>query len=123
MARQTVWHRNEWLTLPIYEVHCYNETAQPSKLEILLNESNETDWLYRRTPKVQRSLVKIQLESSVGVKFLCPEVVLLYKSKKTQAKDEQDFQIVVKYLDAERKEWLKYAIRVCDEKHRWLQSL
>ncbi len=118
-----VWHRDEWLTLPTHEIHCFSETAQLLQIEILMNESNETEWLYRRNQKVRRSLVKVQLESSAGVKFLCPEIVLLYKSKNPQAKDEQDFQAVVKYLDAERKEWLKNAIKVCNSEHRWLRSL
>jgi len=118
-----VWHWDEWLTLPIHEVHCYNETAQPPQIEILLNESNETEWLYRRNEKIRRSVVKIQLESNTGVKFLCPEIVLLYKSKNPRAKDERDFQAVVKRLDAERKEWLKDAIKVSNSEHHWLQSL
>ncbi|MBA2334683.1 MAG: hypothetical protein H0V90_07080 [Blastocatellia bacterium] len=118
-----IWHRDEWLTLPIHEVHCYNETAQPPQIEILLNESNETEWLYRRNENVRRSLVEIKLESSAGVNFLCPEIVLLYKSKNLRAKDEQDFQAVVKRLDAERKEWLKDAIKVSNSEHHWLRSL
>ena len=122
-GEQVVWHRNEWLTLPIHEIHCFNEKAAMRQIEVLLNESNETEWVYRRNQKVRRSLVKIELESNADVKFLCPEIVLLYKSKNPRAKDEQDFQAVVKHLDAERKEWLKCAIRVCDENHPWLQSL
>ena len=118
-----IWHRDEWLMLPIHEVHGCNETAQPSQIEILLNESNETEWLYRRNEKIRRSLVKTQLEASAGVKFLCPEIVLLYKSKNPRAKDEQDFQAVVKRLDAERKEWLKDAIKVSNSEHHWLRSL
>jgi hypothetical protein len=122
-GESVIWHRDEWLTLPIHEAHCCNETAHPPQLEILLNESNETDWIYRRNENVRRSLVKIQLESNAGVKFLCPEVVLLYKSKNPRAKDEQDFQAVVKCLDAERKEWLKDAIKVSNSEHHWLRSL
>jgi hypothetical protein len=76
-----VWHQNERLNLPTHEIHCFNETAQPSRIEILLNESNETEWIYRRNQKIRRSLSKIQLESKARVKFLCPEIVLLYKSK------------------------------------------
>ena len=122
-GESVIWLRDEWLTLPIHEAHYCNETAHPPQLEILLNESNETDWLYRRNENIRRSLVKIQLESSAGVKFLCPEVVLLYKSENPRAKDERDFQAVVKRLDAERKEWLKDAIKVCNSEHRWLRSL
>jgi hypothetical protein len=118
-----VWHRDEWLTLPTHEVHGFNETAQPQQIEILLNESNETEWIYRRNQEVRRSLNKVQLESSIGVKFLCPEIVLLYKSTNPQAKDEQDFQAVVEYLDAKQKTWLKDAIKVCNSEHHWLRSL
>jgi hypothetical protein len=118
-----VWHRDEWLTLPVHEIHCSNEAAQPPLIEILLNESNETEWLYRRNQKVRRSLIKIELESNAGVKFLCPEIVLLYKAKNPKAKDEQDFQAVVGHLDAEQKRWLKCAIAFTDLQHHWLQSL
>ncbi len=118
-----VWHKDEWLALPTHEIHSFNETAQPSQIEILLNESNETEWIYRRNQEVRRSLNKVQLESDTGVKFLCPEIVLLYKSTNPLAKDEQDFQAVVKYLDLEQKEWLKEAIKICNSNHRWLQSL
>ena len=118
-----VWHQDEWLTLPVHEIHCCNETAQPPLFEILLNESNETEWLYRRNQKARRPLVKIELESNAGIKFLCPEIVLLYKSKNPKAKDEQDFQAAVGHLDAEQKEWLKGAIALTDSQHRWLQSL
>jgi hypothetical protein len=118
-----VWQRDELLTLPIHEINGFNETAQPPQIEILLNESNETDWIYRRNQGVRRSLNKVQLESRTGVKFLCPEIVLLYKSTNPQPKDGQDFQAVVEYLDAEQKEWLKDAIKVCNSEHSWLQSL
>ena len=122
-GEQVVWHRDERLALPTHEIHCFNDTAQPPQIEVLLNESNETEWLYRRNQKIRRSLFKVQLESSAGIKFLCPEIVLLYKSKNPRAKDEQDFQAVVNYLGAEQKEWLKDAIEVCDSEHLWLRSL
>jgi hypothetical protein len=122
-GERVVWYEDEWLELPTHEIHCFNETAQPSQIEVLLNESNETEWLYRRNQRVRRSLSKVQLESRAGVKFLCPEIVLLYKSKNPQAKDEQDFRSIVRYLGAESKKWLEDAIKVCDSQHRWLRSL
>jgi hypothetical protein len=122
-GRQVVWELDEWLELPTHEIHCVNETAHPPRIEVLLNESNGTEWLYRRNRLVRRALAKVQLESSAGVKFLCPEIVLLYKSKNPREKDEQDFQSVVSRLGAEPKQWLKDAIKVCDSEHRWLRSL
>lgn len=122
-GKQVVWHRDEWLMLPFHEIHCYKESASIPQIEVLLNESNETQWLYRRNLKIRRSLAKIGLEAGTGIKFLCPEVVLLYKSKNTRDKDEQDFQAVVKHLSVERKEWLKNAVGVCEPKHHWLLDL
>ncbi len=122
-GKLVVWHQEEWLTLPTHEIHCFNETANSPKIEVLLNESNETEWIYRRNQEIRRSLAKIRLRSSEGVNFLCPEIVLLYKSKNPRTKDEQDFQAVVGHLDPERKQWVKNAIGICDPKHRWLQSL
>jgi hypothetical protein len=57
------------------------------------------------------------------MKFLCPEVVLLYKSKNPRLKDEQDFEAVVEYLDVKSKEWLKNTLIVCYSEHHWLQKL
>ncbi|HEV8158233.1 MAG TPA: hypothetical protein VGP58_04335 [Pyrinomonadaceae bacterium] len=122
-GKLVVWHQEEWLTLPTHEIHCFKETAKPPKIEILLNESNETEWIYRRNQQIRRSLAKIGLRSIEGITFLCPEIVLLYKSKSPKPKDEQDFQAVVGHLKLERKQWLKYAIGICDPKHRWLESL
>lgn len=122
-GKLVVWHQEEWLTLPTHEIHCFKETAKPPEIEILLNESNETEWIYRRNQEIRRSLAKIGLHSSEGIKFLCPEIVLLYKSKNPQTKDERDFQTVVAHLDPERKQWVKNAITITDSQHHWLQSL
>lgn len=121
-GERSVWRRSESLELPVHELHCFNATADPQQLEVLLNESNENEWVYRRNERVRKSLAKCLLTSNAGVRILCPEVVLLYKSKNPRAKDDQDFAAVIKYLDTERKDWLKNAIAFCDSEHRWLQS-
>jgi len=122
-GERSVWHRGELLEPPIHELYCLNETADPKQFEVLLNESNENEWVYRRNEKVRRSLAKCQLTSGAGVKFLCPEVVLLYKSKRPRAKDERDLAAVVNHLEEERREWLRNSIAACEPEHHWLQSL
>jgi len=120
------WKKDEFLELPIFEIHCFNEKNEKSKLrflEVLLNESNGKEWTFRRNKSVTKPLSKLYLTSNFGIKFLCPEVVLLYKSKNPRVKDEQDFQAVIKHLNAKSKEWLKNAISVCYSQHHWLESL
>jgi hypothetical protein len=117
------WHRDEFLELPIHELHCFNEASDPQQIEVLLNETNGNEWIYRRNKMVRRPLAKCYLVSKEGIRFLCPEVVLLYKSKNPNAKDEQDFAGIVKHLDAERREWLRDSIAVCEAGHHWLHHL
>lgn len=117
------WRRGERLEPPVHEVHGFNESAVPPRLEVLLNETEGDEWVYRRDARVRMPLSRLGLRSRAGVRFLCPEVVLLYKSKAPRERDERDFALVVRRLDAERKGWLREAINVCHPGHPWLRSL
>lgn len=119
----SVWNQNDFLELPVHEIHCFREMSDPQNFEILLNERNDIEWIYRRNERVTKSLTEICLTTNSGIRFLRPEIVLLYKSKNPRAKDEQDFEAVVKHLDAESKKWLANALAICDSKHCWLQKL
>jgi hypothetical protein len=119
----SIWQQNEFLELPVHEIHCFKQTAEPQLLEILLNETIDGKWIFRRNEKITKQLSKLYLTSNLGMKFLRPEIVLLYKSKNPRAKDRQDFEIVRKHLDTESKEWLKKALSICYSEHRWLQNL
>jgi hypothetical protein len=117
------WKPGERLELPIHEIHCFKQLDEKPVFEVLLNESDGNEWMFRRNDKVRMPLPKLSLMSNLGMKFLRPEIVLLYKSKNPRPKDEQDFEIVRKHLDNESKEWLKNALSICYSEHRWLQNL
>lgn len=117
------WKKNEFLESPIHEIHCFNETGELHLLEVLLNETNGKDWIFRRDNRVTKPITKLFLTTNSGIRFLLPEVVLLYKSKNPRAKDEQDFEAAAKYLDVESREWLKNALSICYSEHHWLQGL
>lgn len=119
----SIWNQNEFLELPVHEIHCFHETGEPQNFEVLLNERNDDDWIYRRNAKIKKSLTEIYLTTASGIKFLRPEIVLLYKSKNPRAKDEQDYESAVKRLNAESVKWLGNALAVCDSKHAWLRRL
>lgn len=119
----SVWNRNEFLTLPVHEIHCFHETNDSQNFEVLLNESNADKWIYRRDEEVTKLINEVYSTTRAGIKFLRPEIVLLYKSKNPRARDEYDFASVVKRLDDESKKWLRNALAICDSKHNWLQKL
>ncbi len=120
------WKRDEFLELPTFEIHCFNEKNEPGELrflEVLFNDTNGDDWIFRRNPKITKPLSELHLTHDSGIKFLRPEAVLLYKSKNPRPKDEQDFETAAKHLDATSKNWLKNAISVCYAQHHWLEEL
>lgn len=117
------WRRGEFLEQPVHEIHCFKDSAEPPQLEVLLNEGEGRDWVFRRDARIRRALDKCLLDAGAGVKYLCPEAVLLYKSKDPREKDESDFAAALARLGAERRAWLRHAIATCGPRHHWLKSL
>jgi hypothetical protein len=117
------WKQDEYLELPVHEIHCFNERAELTLLEVLLNECESGVWRFRRNRQITKPLAGLYLTNDSGIRFLRPEVVLLYKSKNPREKDERDFQAAIENLPAESKKWLKDALSICYQKHHWLPNL
>ncbi|MBY0121616.1 nucleotidyltransferase domain-containing protein [Bacillus sp. S/N-304-OC-R1] len=116
-----IWE-NEYLGLPIHEIHASN-MLNGDKIEILLNETKENDWIYRRDLRISYPLNSICSITKTGIPYLNPEIVLLYKAKNTREKDHQDFITIKDYLDDEKKKWLRNALEIHEPEHMWLQFL
>lgn len=114
------WNQMEHLELPIHEIHAKTDTQE---LEILLNEKEGNNWVYRRNPEITFPVSHMHLHSEQGFPYLNPEIVLLYKAKNTIKKDEQDFEAVFPRLNEHQKEWLKQALIQTQPAHPWLEKL
>nr|WP_054024938.1 hypothetical protein [Bacillus sp. FJAT-28004] len=114
------WSENEILELPIHETYAEKVTE---KIEILLNESDNDWWIYRRDSRIQREMQKTILITANGIPYLSPEITLLFKSKNPEPKDEKDFKNIVNYLDGEQKAWLQTSLKLVYTEHPWIESL
>jgi hypothetical protein len=121
------WTAGEWLALPIHEVHAQvtdpKEAHGISKFEILINESQGHEWLFRRDTRIKLDLSRLEIEGPEGLKLLNPAVVLLYKSRAPRAQDEADFKRALPALSYLDREWLKEALRVQMGTHPWIERL
>ena len=113
------WSRGDWLDLPVHEIHA---SRVGMAFEILLNECDDAQWIFRRNQRIRRDLPAALLTSGT-VPFLAPEVVLLYKSNDPSPTNEQDFANVAPRLSLEQTLWLSRALATCDESHPWLRVL
>ncbi len=131
------WLPDEWLELPTFQAFLQTGSDSYAELEVLFSDTEGDEWLFRRNHAIRRPLNKIGRYSELGVPYLSPEIVLLFKSKHVyvdsnplhdhfedeQKNDEADFQAVCQKLDAEQRSWLKRAMEVCYPGHSWLSQL
>jgi hypothetical protein len=116
------WGSDEWLNLPVHEIHARGPGGN-QELEILLNESKEENWVFRRNPAVTLPRSSLGRLARPRVPYLTPEVVLLYKAGHPSPVDEADFAAVGQALDAGQRRWLAHALGVCCPGHHWLPAL
>ncbi len=118
------WAADEFLELPLHQVHARKEGRF---LDILLSERDAECWRFRRDPEITHEISSVMLPSSLGLKILAPEIVLLFKSRSNggnaRSKDHQDFARALGYLPAKSREWLKLALEKTSPEHAWLAEL
>ena len=102
---------------------CRPSGADRWTIELLLDEGDREVWVYRRDPRVRRSMATVVRQSVDGVPYLAPEIQLLYKSKAPRDRDEMDFANTRPHLPADARLWLHDAISLADPRHHWLQFL
>jgi hypothetical protein len=124
--RSEPWLLGEELRLPVHEIHA--DLGGTASLEILLAEEQQGGktpgaWVYRRDAGIQRSRSRAILRSAEGIRYLAPEIVMLFKSKLPRGKDQADFSIVLPSLSSEQRAWLFEAIKRGDPRHSWLGML
>ncbi|KAA0955997.1 hypothetical protein FQ087_14905 [Sporosarcina sp. ANT_H38] len=112
----------EWLELPIHEIHGVHKQAG-ERLEVLLNETRDGKWIFRRESSISYPESSLFLESNKRVPYLHPAVVLLYKAKNARDKDHTDFYAVKDLLKVEDKEWLHKALQAHVPGHLWILEL
>lgn len=108
---------------PFHAVWCRQTPTSPWAFEMLLNDSNGTDWLFRRDHNVHLPLAQIGGITADGIPSLVPEVVLLYKAKNHRESDERDFESALPALSSGQKSWLLRALDAVHPGHAWSARL
>jgi hypothetical protein len=116
------WTQRDVVPVPLHAVWCRPTPESRWAFELLLNDSEGDDWLFRRDPGVRMSLAAIG-ETSTDLPHLNPEIVLLYKAKRVRESDQADFDRARARLDASARAWLRTALERVHPGHAWLADL
>lgn len=128
-GRLEPWRAGDYIQLPRHTIWAYapgsaacNVEVQPD-LEVLFNERDEGNWVFRRNSLVARWLALVCLRTASGIPYLAPEIALLYKSKDPRDEDRADFNTVVGSMSGEQRTWLRDALETQSPGHEWLERI
>ena len=97
--------------------------AQCWSFELMLDEAQGKDWVFRRLPTIRMPLANVIKRTQEGIPYLTPEIQLLYKARHPRAKDQDDFVRVLPRLASDERTWLSEALSAIDPGHAWLAKL
>jgi hypothetical protein len=117
------WPRGERLELPVHQINAYRAGSAEPAFQVMLAESNDDEWIFRRNPKVRIAIGRMGFHPLWGLPYLAPEIVLLFKAKHLEARDRIDFDHAIPTLSAEARRWLRDAIEKTHPGHEWLNAL
>ena len=104
-------------------VWCRPGPGEPWRIQVMIEESDDGDWVSRRDPGIRRPLAGIGRTTSDGLRYLAPEIQLYYKAKDPRPKDEADFTTVLPFLTQPQQQWLSRTLARAFGNHPWQDRL
>jgi hypothetical protein len=117
------WPAGERLELPVHQINAYRAGEAEPAFQVMLAESSDGDWIFRRNPKVRMPISRMGFYPLWGLPYLAPEIVLLFKAKHLEARDRIDFDNALPALSADARRWLRDAIEKTHPGHQWLNAI
>jgi hypothetical protein len=117
------WEPDEWLALPIHQVLVQAAGVTPFEFECFLNEVEADTWHFRRDLSITLPVAELILYTDKGLPFIAPEIQLLYKAHRHEAKDEHDFDHALNRLSSPQRDWLQQMLQKCYPEDSWLPRL
>ena len=95
----------------------------PWIIDCPLNPDVDGQWQSKRDESHVADLEDVTWVDDRGIRFLNPEIVLLFKAAQNRAKDEHDLEQAWPLLSDEKQGWLREALHKYDSEHPWDERL
>lgn len=90
----------------------------PWEYDVLLAPGDPQTWVYKRDKSIRMPMADALWERD-GIRYLRPQIQLLYKSRGLRTKDQADFEATWPLLDDQAREWLRSALLRARPDHPW----
>jgi len=95
----------------------------PWVIDLPMSPDVQGRWLSKRDPLHVADLEQVTWVHSDGIRYLNPEVVLLFKAQAHRAKDERDLDVTWPLLTPAKQDWLRESVRRLYPGHPWTSRL
>ncbi len=99
-----------------------NATA-PWVLDVPLTPDNDGQWTNKLVPGHVARVADVTWVDQAGIRYLRPEIVLVYKARLARPKDDPDFEAALPLLDAGQRSWLRDVLSDILPGHAWIARL
>lgn len=106
----------------VHSLWCRRQGSSVWQLEVMLEQVNG-EWMYRREPKIRGRFTDVLRRSECGLRYLAPEIQLLYKSKRARPRDNADFHSAMPRLSESARDWLRNALVTTQPGHAWVAEI
>jgi len=120
------WPPGEVLPSYVSDVWVRRDDDSPWAFQLMLEDVEEGQWVYRRLPAIRRPLAEICLLTDEGIPYLRPEIQLLYKggSSGRRPKDLADLKRMLPLLAERERTWLRESLsQQFPAGHEWLACI
>ncbi|WP_084531727.1 nucleotidyltransferase domain-containing protein [Nocardia miyunensis] len=101
------------------QVWLREEATAPWLLDVLLNPSRNGRWVNRRNPSMTAPLDAVTWTAPDGIRYLDPEIVLIFKAKHARPKDHEDLRRTWPAMTEPRRRTLRDHLRDHHPGHEW----
>ena len=102
------------------QVWVRRSAADPWVIDLPITPDRDGLWTSKRDPDHVAALDDVTWVASDGVRYLRPEITLLYKAALHRPKDDRDLAVTWPLLGAEQQAWLRDAVRRLYPGHAWV---
>lgn len=99
------------------------DARSPWIVDIPLTPDRDGQWTNKRLPDHVDEVENVTWLAGDGIRYLLPEIVLVYKARLARPKDDLDFEATLPLLDESRRAWLKAALEASAPNHDWIERL
>ncbi len=103
------------------QVWVRRSAADPWVIDLPITPDRDGLWTSKRDPGHVAAVEDVTWVDAAGVRYLRPEIVLLYKAALHRPKDDRDLAVAWPLLDPTARGWLREAVARLYPGHAWLE--